>query len=138
MKELKETIDMMTSDDYKERFIAEYWQLRIRTHKLAAFIGKYRRDELDFIPSCPVGLLEQQADAMCRYLELLQKRAKIEGVDLIGWTGPVDVEKAMKWLADYAFADSKEVYTNGTVLVPLFRVEQAFEDLAYNGLCESC
>ena len=45
-------------------------------------------------------------------------------------------EKALEWLKDYAFADTKEVYTNGTVLVPLFRVEQAFVDRAYNGLCE--
>ena len=28
--ELKDTIELMTSDDYKDRFRAEYWQTKIR------------------------------------------------------------------------------------------------------------
>ena len=48
----------------------------------------------------------------------------------------IDVEKAMKFIEDYAFKDSKKIYTNGTVLVPLFRVKQAIVDKAYNGLFE--
>lgn len=48
----------------------------------------------------------------------------------------VDVGKALEWLQGYTFADIKQAYTNGTVLVPLFRVKQAFEDKAYNGLME--
>lgn len=32
--ELKDTISLMTSADYKERFIAEYLQLKIRYNKL--------------------------------------------------------------------------------------------------------
>lgn len=47
----------------------------------------------------------------------------------------VDVEKAMQFLEGYAFKDDKEVYTNGTTLVPLFRVKQALVDKAYNGFC---
>ena len=31
------------------------------------------------------------------------------------------------WLAGYSFKDDKEVYTNGSLLVPLFRVRQALE-----------
>ena len=34
MKELKETIDGMTSDNYAERFVAEYNQTKIRHEKL--------------------------------------------------------------------------------------------------------
>lgn len=30
MKELNETVEMMNSEDYKERFKAEYWQTYIR------------------------------------------------------------------------------------------------------------
>ena len=48
----------------------------------------------------------------------------------------VDEDKALKWLEGYTFADTKQVYTNGTVLVPLFRVRQALKDKAYNGLME--
>ncbi len=49
----------------------------------------------------------------------------------------VDVDKAMAFVEEYAFKDDKEVYTNGSILVPLFRVKQAFVDKAYNGLFES-
>ena len=46
----------------------------------------------------------------------------------------VDADKALEWLERYTFTDTKQVYTNGTVLVPLFRVRQALKDKAYNGL----
>ena len=35
--ELKDTIEMMTSNDYKERFKAEYYQAKIRYEKLKKF-----------------------------------------------------------------------------------------------------
>jgi hypothetical protein len=35
--------------------------------------------------------------------------------------------KVIDFIIDYSFKDSKEVYTNGTVLVPLFRVLDAIE-----------
>ena len=35
MMDLKDTIDMMNSPDYKERFKAEFFQLDIRIKKLA-------------------------------------------------------------------------------------------------------
>lgn len=48
----------------------------------------------------------------------------------------VDADKALEWLEGYTFTDKKQVYTNGTVLVPLFQVRQALKDKAYNGLME--
>lgn len=47
-----------------------------------------------------------------------------------------DADKALEWLEGYTLTDTKQVYTNGTVLVPLFRVRQALKDKAYNGLME--
>jgi len=38
--ELKETIDLMNSDDYKERFKAEYLQVKIRYEKLRKMLVK--------------------------------------------------------------------------------------------------
>lgn len=49
----------------------------------------------------------------------------------------VDVDKAIKFCEDYSFKDSKEVYTNGSMLIPLFRVKQAFVDKAYNGFFQA-
>lgn len=44
--------------------------------------------------------------------------------------GKISFETAnviIDWLADYSFKDTKEEYTNGSLLVPLFRVRQALE-----------
>ena len=38
VKDLKDTAEMMTSEDYKERFKAEYAQACIRYQKLAAML----------------------------------------------------------------------------------------------------
>ena len=53
MKTLKETVEMMNSADYKERFIAEYEQLVIRYKGLKNMLDKWDRDELEFKPTCP-------------------------------------------------------------------------------------
>ena len=42
MKELKDTITGMQSADYKERFIAEYEQTKIRYEKLKNFCNNLR------------------------------------------------------------------------------------------------
>ena len=78
--ELKDTAGMMSSPDYKERFKAEYYQLKIRYEKLTAMLANW--DHLDFNPTCPKDLLEQQADIMYNYMKLLENRAQIENVTL--------------------------------------------------------
>ena len=80
--ELKDTIELMNSADYKERFKAEYWQTKIRYTKLHKMIVKYEAGTLDFEPSCPIELLKQQASLMGQYLYTLEVRAEIEDVDL--------------------------------------------------------
>ncbi len=84
MKELKDTIDLMTSADYKDRFKAEYWQLKIRAQKLDDMVNKYKAGTLEFTPTCPIELLESQLEAMAIYLGALFHRASIEGVVLEG------------------------------------------------------
>lgn len=74
--ELKETAELMCSDDYKERFLAEYSQLEIRMTKLANFLSKW--DNLPFEPKCPKDLLEAQLRAMSAYKQLLDRRYAIE------------------------------------------------------------
>lgn len=48
----------------------------------------------------------------------------------------VDADKAILWLKDYVFEDSRKIYTNGARIIPYFRVLQALRDKAYNGLKE--
>ena len=45
--ELSETIELMQSEDFKERFKAEYWQTKIRHDKLAEMIKKYEAGTLE-------------------------------------------------------------------------------------------
>lgn len=80
--ELKDTINLMQSDDYKERFKAEYYQLEIRLDKLTSMLEKWDKGELNFTPTCPRELYNQQVCGMVEYLNVLRTRAEIEGVQL--------------------------------------------------------
>lgn len=86
MKELKETIAFMTSADYKERFIAEYWQTKIRYEKLKDFCNTIEAAEISRLTppdhDCPVCLLRDQQSNMGQLLHVLELRAKIEHIDL--------------------------------------------------------
>lgn len=53
IKTLKDTVDLMNSEDYKERFLAEYKQLTIRYTGLKNMLYKWDRGELNFEPTCP-------------------------------------------------------------------------------------
>lgn len=80
--ELKDTIEMMNSSDYKERFKAEYWQLKIRCLKLHSMVIKYEAKTLGFKPTCPIELLKHQMLLMEQLLFDLEARAEIEKVNL--------------------------------------------------------
>lgn len=89
--ELKDTIEMMNSDDYKDRFIAEYWQTKIRYEKLKAFNTRIEaaknliyegKDAVIPQHDCPDNLLTEQQHIMGNYLHILEVRAVIEGIEL--------------------------------------------------------
>ena len=91
--ELKDTIEMMTSADYKERFKAEYYQTKTRYEKLKAFNNKIEAARLTAwsdtgrkcpMPThdCPDDLLKEQQSIMDNYLRIMEVRAEIEGIDL--------------------------------------------------------
>ena len=80
--ELKDTVQMMESVDYKERFKAEYLQLKIRINGLRNMLKKYKARTLPFTPSCSYDLLNGQLKAMELYATYLEERAEIEGIDL--------------------------------------------------------
>ena len=89
--ELKDTVKMMNSDDYKERFRAEYYQIKIRYEKLKKFNTKIeaantmKYEGTDFeMPKhdCPDYLLKEQQTVMGQYLHILEVRAVIMGIEL--------------------------------------------------------
>ena len=82
MIEFEATTEMMLDDDYRQRFKAEYWQVKHRYDRLHDMVVKYEAGTLDFNPSCPIELLKEQKAAMGKYLYTLEVRAAIEKVAL--------------------------------------------------------
>lgn len=79
---LNDTVDGMVSNDYKERFIAEYQQLVIRYNGLKKMLENWNRNELGFVPICPRSTYNMQIKAMTDYIAVLEARAVIEGINL--------------------------------------------------------
>ena len=79
---LEDTIKLMKSEDYKERFVAEYMQTKIRYNNLHKMIVRMEAGTLDFIPDTPILILKNQKSFMGQYLNQLEIRAEIEGIAL--------------------------------------------------------
>ena len=82
INDLSSTIPAMLSSNYKDRFFAEYWQTKMRYERLHNMIVAYTAGTLEFKPTCPMELLNEQAANMGRYLFNLEVRAQVEGIKL--------------------------------------------------------
>lgn len=82
IQSLNTTIPLMKSEDYKERFKAEYYQTVIRFDKLYQMLVKYENGTLEFKPTCPIKILKEQKNIMLKYIGILEERARIEKIDL--------------------------------------------------------
>lgn len=80
--ELKDTMELMNSSDYKDRFKAEYYQAKIRYDKLYDMTVKYEANTLTFTPKCSLTLLKEQKMYLGNYIRILKIRAEIEGIEL--------------------------------------------------------
>lgn len=81
-EELAKTCKGMVSPDYKERFKAEYIQLKNRLEGLQRMLNAWDNSKLNFQPTCPRDLYTVQESAMRMYLDVLKQRAAIENVEL--------------------------------------------------------
>lgn len=81
-KTLKDTVYIMCSTDYKERFIAEYKQLEIRILGLERMLDNWDHNELNFKPTCPRSTYDLQLRAMKDYYAVLQMRAVMENIPI--------------------------------------------------------
>ncbi|MDE6540209.1 MAG: hypothetical protein K2K66_08455 [Ruminococcus sp.] len=73
----------MKSNDFKERFQAEYIQLKIRYAGLKAMLAKYKSGTLPFQPKCSYELLFTQLVYMKNYMKVLEERANVEDIELM-------------------------------------------------------
>lgn len=80
--ELRDTVIMMNSEDYKERFRAEYYQTVIRYGKLKNMLDRWDDGNLNFNPTCPRSTYNMQIRAMADYIAILEERAVMEGIEL--------------------------------------------------------
>ena len=80
--ELKDTVEMMNSEDFKERFKAEYYQLSLRLDGLTSMLIKWENNMLDFEPKCSKETLENQVIFMQGYMNILRLRAEIEEIEI--------------------------------------------------------
>lgn len=80
--ELKDTVDLMLSDNYKDRLKAEYYQTLIRHDKLSQMILNWRLEKLDYTPVYPIDYCNEQLRRMRLYLNMLEDRARLEGITL--------------------------------------------------------
>lgn len=81
-KVLEKSVGLMLSSDYKERFLAEYMQLKNRYEGLCDMVIKWDDGQSAFTPTCPREVYDIQLRAMKEYLDVLVIRAKIENIEL--------------------------------------------------------
>lgn len=86
---LNDTVDLMESENYKERFRAEYWQTKIRYERLKKRNAKLEANAVtnafpfgQFVNGTPDSLLRDQQRIMEEYLHTLELRAEIEQIPL--------------------------------------------------------
>lgn len=75
-------MDKNEQNNYKQRFINEYVELKDKYTKLHKMLVKYDAGKLEFTPTCPIDLLREQKSLMGQYLNVLEVRAVIEDVEL--------------------------------------------------------
>ena len=78
--ELRDTVAMMNSDDYRERFVAEYLQTMIRYKKLSKMVDDWKNGRSNFTPTCPISTYYMQTRRMNDYLSILEARAAMEDI----------------------------------------------------------
>lgn len=78
--ELKDTVELMNSKDFNDRFKAEYYQIDIRIRKLQNTIDNW--NNLKFTPKCPKQVLIDQLNCMKRYRDSLDVRLIYEDIEI--------------------------------------------------------
>ena len=79
---LMDSVILMQSNNFKDRFKAEYYQLLARMKGLNIMLKKYKAGTLPFIPKCSYEILMEQFSIMENYKNILESRAYIEDIEL--------------------------------------------------------
>lgn len=87
INDLSDTVSLMNSSDYRERFKAEYYQTKIRYEKLKHFCNRIEASMISEVVDeprhdCSLDMLREQQKIMGKYLHMLELRAVIEKIEL--------------------------------------------------------
>lgn len=77
---LKDTVELMLSDNYKDRLKSEYFQIRLRYNALIRFL--YHPNKNKELTEEQKELMKKQSHYMYHYMIVLSERCKAEGVNL--------------------------------------------------------
>jgi hypothetical protein len=80
--ELKDTVELMNSNNWKDRFLAEYLQTKIRFEKLHKMVVKMILGKCEFDTLVPLDVWREQLRFMGLYLYELENRAAIYKIEL--------------------------------------------------------
>lgn len=79
---LDDIVELRKSADWKERFKAEYYQMKIYCNELEEVICKYNNGTLEFNPAQSIEFFSKQLDAVKQYINILEERARLEKIEL--------------------------------------------------------
>ncbi len=92
--------DTLCFVDPRKRFLAEYWQVRLRYEKLHKIIIKLEAGTLKIKPKTSIEILIKQESLMVQYLHMLEVQAEIEGINLNKLsTDPIEASNRCERLA---------------------------------------
>ncbi len=81
--------DMIRGTKYTDQFKVLYWQCRRRYADIINMINAYKNGNMDAsvlsrigLPEYSLEIIKDERVALSRYLDVLEKRAKHEGIDL--------------------------------------------------------
>lgn len=77
-----DTVRLMQSPSYRDRFIAEYIQLTIRKDALARFVEREMSSDIPAATSEGLELMKHQVSVMIEYQEILRRRAALEQIEI--------------------------------------------------------
>lgn len=99
MTELKETVDLMLSDNFRDRLKAEYWQNVIRYNSLSMYIDKLKNSKNPYESAVPIKTLERQLTYMSLMNGVLEERLEAD-----------DINADEEYIDEITLADVLDVY----------------------------
>ena len=128
-EELKELTELVCSSNYKERFLGEYWSLKLRAEKLAEMIKRWEEGTLTFAPVCSQDILKEHEyqfkDQQNQINELGNRATSIENTN-------EQILETLDGIAATGGASTAEavVYNNNDSPLKAINVKQALDELA--------